>query len=181
MADNRPTWMKRLNMSQKQLSLVAVLVALGLLLWGRLLMQGVTRTATAEGGLSPIAQGPEPQADNPLRERPRVEVRLRREIDRDLFAVPEDAYRKVREISSPPVQKSPPQTSDEEIRAAQMREALKRLRLESTVLGQRPLALISGRSVRPGEKIEGFTLLEVRSRSVILRMHGLTVELEIGL
>ncbi|MCA9293383.1 MAG: hypothetical protein KDA20_06185 [Phycisphaerales bacterium] len=74
------------------------------------------------------------------------------------------------------------------VRAAAEQEAqqqLARLRLRSTVLGNRPLALIevvSGRSshrtwARPGDPVGAFTLVRVETRSVVLELNGVEYEL----
>lgn len=53
-------------------------------------------------------------------------------------------------------------------------EDLAKLRLESTMTGQVPLAHISGRLVREGEQVEGFSVVHIRDRQVMLRKSGVT-------
>jgi hypothetical protein len=51
------------------------------------------------------------------------------------------------------------------------------LKLQSTVTGPTPMAYISGRLVREGDIIGGFTVLHVKERRVTVRKFGLTREL----
>ena len=51
------------------------------------------------------------------------------------------------------------------------------LKLQSTVTGPTPMAYISGRLVREGDIIEGFTVLHIKERRVTVRKFGLTREL----
>lgn len=53
-------------------------------------------------------------------------------------------------------------------------EDIAKLRLESTMTGQLPLAHVSGRLVRVGEQIEGFSVVHIRDRQVMLRKSGVT-------
>lgn len=53
-------------------------------------------------------------------------------------------------------------------------EGLAKLRLESTMTGRLPLAHISGRLVREGEQIEGFSVVQIQDRQVMLRKSGIT-------
>ena len=53
-------------------------------------------------------------------------------------------------------------------------EVLVTLRLESTMTGRVPLAYISGRLVREGEQVEGFSVVHIRDREVMLRKSGVT-------
>ena len=57
------------------------------------------------------------------------------------------------------------------------RAAAAALVLESTLCGSMPLAAISGRVVRPGEKIDGFVLERIEPNRVILRRHEVRVVL----
>ncbi len=53
-------------------------------------------------------------------------------------------------------------------------QALSGLRLESTMTGQVPLAYISGRLVREGDQVEGFSVVQIQDRQVMLRKSGAT-------
>jgi hypothetical protein len=53
----------------------------------------------------------------------------------------------------------------------------KGLTLQSTLLGQPPRAIINGRLLVPGDRINGFTLRRITRREVILEMNGFEVRL----
>jgi hypothetical protein len=53
-------------------------------------------------------------------------------------------------------------------------EELAKLKLESTMTGKVPLAYISGRLVREGERFEGFSVVQILDRQVMLRKSGVT-------
>lgn len=67
-----------------------------------------------------------------------------------------------------------------------VREEAGMLRLKSTLMGPNPMAVIESRhsrrvvsrTLRPGDGIEGFRLLSVESRAVVLEKHGVRIELE---
>ncbi len=74
---------------------------------------------------------------------------------------------------------------EREVAEQEVRRQLAKLRLRSTVLGTRPLALIevvSGRSgkkiwARPGDPVGSFTLVRVESQIVVLELDGVEFEL----
>ena len=67
-----------------------------------------------------------------------------------------------------------------------VREEAESLRLKSTLMGPNPMAVIESsisgqrvsRTLRPGDRIDGFLLLTVESRLVVLEKHGERIELE---
>jgi hypothetical protein len=56
--------------------------------------------------------------------------------------------------------------------------AARRLNLESTLLGAQSRAMINGQLLSVGESIQGFELIEVRSRQVTVRKDNVEVVLE---
>lgn len=58
-----------------------------------------------------------------------------------------------------------------------LEEDLAALQLQSTVTGPAPMAYISGRLVREGDLIRGFTVIHIQERRVVVRKLGLTREL----
>lgn len=130
--------------------------------------------------------------------RPDIQAPIPADLKRDLFAIneehfprpaqtepadavaPKSAPAKVETPSrvEPPRQEDPP-----EARAA---EDLRKLRLKGTILGGTPMAVIEltgqrdkrSSVVRPGEQIEGFTLIEVKSGGVVLEKYGIKLELK---
>jgi len=55
---------------------------------------------------------------------------------------------------------------------------MKELKLQSTMTGPTPIAYISGRLVRQGDKLNGFSIVRIKDRGVVVRKYGLTRELK---
>jgi len=177
---------RELMADKKKATILATTAALGLLLWGRLLLQGAPRTATADdqkakqAAAALIAPAPAvPSDDEPAQ--PQREVQLADRVQRDLFAIRSNLFPRFSEgpDSTWPGAKSGsfPTDESERRRLAVLNEA-RELRLEGTLLGSIPRARINGRLIRIGESVQGFELVEIRSRELVLRKDGLVVVLE---
>ena len=174
---------RQLLADRKKLSMLMGLLAVGLLLWGRLLMQDVPRTAVAVPKLA--ASGPA-RPDNAgstetfsgLRV---VETVLVSRTERDPFSLQPQFFQTIpqAEEKPPSPEKSGPNPSDElERKEAAVREAARELQLQSTLLGAKPRAVINGVLIEIGQAIAGFELTEISSRHVKLKKDGVVVELE---
>ncbi len=173
----------QITADKKKLGLMICALAIGLLLWGRLLLQGVPRTATADEKHK-TAQAADNGSDQaatsaksakPL---PVVHVDLPAAPGRDPFGLDPSRYRRTpgtRTTQSDP--KSAQVTPDENPQIAAVRHEAMELRLESVVTGTRPRAYINGRLLAPDEEIEGFTLIQVTDRHVLLTKYGLIIKL----
>ena len=173
----------QITSDKKKLGIMLCALALGLLLWGRLLLQGVPRTATADDP-SNTAQAVNDKAnraeqsskpDKPL---PIVHVDLPSKPGRDPFGMDPSRYK--RNPGSGPgtaVAKSTQVTPDDDPRIAAVREEVLELRLESVLTGTQPRAYINGRLLAPGDEYEGFTLIQVTDRHVLLTKYGLIIRL----
>ena len=75
-------------------------------------------------------------------------------------------------------EKSDPKPSDENLKAALVRQAAMGMKLQTTMLAGRRLALINGQLLKEGQTINGFELVQILHRQVILRMNGIEVQLE---
>jgi hypothetical protein len=164
--------LKSLTANQKKLSALLLLVAVGLLLWGRLLWtQQVPRVVMAHpeeaSGLAPGSEGSAPA--NAPAPRATVYVDLPTDLARDLFAAAEAPA-----PLTPEPDKSGPQVADDN---QQTTPTAKGLVLQTTILGTPPRALINGRLLVPGDRINGFTLRRILRREVVLEMNGIEVRL----
>lgn len=168
---------------KKKLGVMLCALAIGLLLWGRLLLQGVPRTATAEEpGTSARATENAPNdtalsagSGKPL---PVVHVDLPSAPSRDLFGIDPSRYRRTPGSGhDDPVAKSTQLTSDDDPRIAAVREEAVELKLESVLIGTLPRAYINGHLLAPGDEYEGFTLIQVTDRHVLLTKYGLIIRL----
>jgi len=174
----------QLTADKKKLGIMLCALALGLLLWGRLLLQGVPRTATADDKTNAALA-----ADNPENEgrhtgalaKPRatVYVDLPAKPHRDLFGIDPRRYKQTRPMAASHIgPKSAQVMPDVDPRIAVVRHEAMELRLESVVIGTRPRAYINGHLLAPGEQYEGFTLIQVTDRHVLLTKYGLLIRLK---
>ncbi len=188
------TWLRQRGVTPRQTAALALLIAVALGLWARMaFFSGATPAQASVKAPSRKSAKPgrpvKPQAETQQAaavsiEREKVYLALPSDLSRDLFGVRLDAYRRVKEETAPVVVEKPklvPAITDEQRNAEELRAALKGLKLDSTVTGQTQFAVINGQPYRPGERVGKLELIEVRPRSVVLRMHGQDVELEIGL
>jgi len=177
---------QQLLADKRKLGLMVSLLGLALLLWGRLLLKDVPRTAVADPEPKQVAEAePEPDTETIRRRtRPTVRVADRPMRYRDLFALDSRYFPLAEDASQKPESpdKSPGDLVDEQDERRRLRLAVesqaRSLKLQSTMLGKDSRALINGVLLEPGQTIEGFELKEVRSRQVTLVMRGIEVTLE---
>ncbi len=191
MMKKMPVWMRPLLADKRKLGVVAVLVVVMAVLWGRLLLAPAPRTAGAavaviaetNGSGANLALGTA-DADSalnsavldPLRY-PVVYIDLPNELTRDVFALKEDRYQRLKPSNPEGEAKSQVEVVDAMPEAELVRRAARGLALQTTMLGETPRAMINGQLLSPGDKIEGFVLLEVRERHVVMQMRGIRIEL----
>ncbi len=171
---------------KRKLGLGISLLAVALLLWGRLLLKDVPRTATADPDAT--AQTTDEATNTPAGfDRPDeavVVVPMYGPVERDLFAFDPTFYERIEqpEQTVQPQPKSDPASADADTREQQLRASVliesRKLTLQSTLLGKTSRAMINGVLLEPGETIGGFELKQVRTRQVTLVRHGIEVVLE---
>ena len=179
-------WLKQqkemLLQDKKKLGLIVGLLCVMLLLWGRLILKQVPRTAVAKPAPSSATVSSTPSTDALRRkviatDKPIVEVHLPPVSKRDLFALDMSDY----PVEEPAVEKPKSDTVRDEVKVdavdVQLKAMVGRIRLQSTVLGTRPCAVINGRIVQAGQIFEGMILKEVASRQVIMEFNGRLVRL----
>ena len=174
---------------RRKLGVMLTLALVAMLLWGRLLMKNVPRTAVADpqAAIAAIAPGTPAAASAKTADKPRpasVIVPRYPPVRRDLFAFDPLFYGVVEkpEATGPVQAKSSDDPSDEEKERQQrrlaVRAAAKQLTLQSTLLGTVNRAMINCVLLEPGQMILGFELTDVRSRQVTLVRDGIEVKLE---
>jgi len=168
---------------KKKLGIMLCALALGLLLWGRLLLQGVPRTATADDPETQTQAADNPSTDDTqdsrsLKHRPVIHVDLPASPGRDLFWLDPSRYRQTSDGGHHNIgPKSSQVMPDDDPQIAAVRQEAMELRLESVLTGIRPRAYINGRLLAPGDEFEGFTLIQVTDRHVLLTKYGLIIRL----
>lgn len=164
---------------KKKTGMVLSLAAVGLLLWGRLLLKQVPQTASADGK-------PQWLVDIENESRPpdglKALVRLAEPGKplRDLFLLDPSGYElDLSEQSELSQAKLAEEVTDEQRRTAVV-EAAAELTLQSVTLGDVPAAFINGRLIRVGQSVEGFVLLGCNERTALLEKDGIKIRLGLG-
>ena len=178
---------KKLTADKKKLSLMIVLSAALLLLWGRLLLKQVPRTARADPE-SVVATVADP-GDAPVLPRLRhtVYLDLPRVLERDIFGLDRTRYQgPIETVGSATPRKSPLNPPDDEMEA--IRVWAGGLELQAAVLGDEPTAMINERIYRVGDSIggsvvenvviDGFVLTSVKPRLAVLSRGEIRIQLE---
>lgn len=167
---------------KKKLGLLVTVAAVGLLLWGRLiLLEKVPRMATADPA-SKIEADKSTQVltDSALDLSPLPEIRTRLsdELALNLFAFRHDRYKlRPPEDSGPSAVQPGNDADDEQQRRRLLAEKARDLRLQSVTRGTVPLVVINGRVLRVGGSIEGFEIASIYDRSAQVTRDGLTFTL----
>lgn len=181
---------RQMAADKRKLGMMVALLGVAMLLWGRLLLKDVPRTANANPGAAvtraastTIGNSNGVETDNVPVDRPVVTVALQDEVVRDLFAFNKDFYLDPSEQGVTNVTaKSGDQTTDVSLQRQQaeaaIRVAAQNLVLKSTLLGAQPRAVINGLLLAPGDEVQGFRLTEVRSRAVTVTREGFEIVLE---
>jgi hypothetical protein len=179
MSEAAPRKLQSLSANQKKISALMILLALALLLWGRLLWtQQIPRSVLAhpeEEAAAPVGPA-DPVPANPVPARTPIYVDLPQDLQRDLFAFNSSDFggQEAAAAVPQPQGKSGPQPADDRQRAAR---GLRGLVLQSTILGEPARAVISGQVLVAGDRIGGFTLRRIERREVVLEMNGIEVRL----
>jgi len=197
------TWVLITADKRKAVALTVLLLVAGGL-WARMMLLGgkPASASAAQGvttaGSSDQGQGAGTGVMGGFEARPLVVIPRTVSLTRDLFA-PGPAF------GSQPLQTDQPddsgpksaQGSDDkspvspELRRLELervvREEASRLHLSSTMVGSNPVAVIQHEGtngeravLRIGQSIDGFELVEVTARNVVLTKNGIRVELSIG-
>lgn len=169
-------WIAFLKKDKKQTGMVLGLAAVGLLLWGRLLLKQVPQTASAgekPAWLVEVESEAKPHNDQ------RVEVRLTipRVLGRDPFRLDAEKYKRTLSEETLVSEAKYEEVVTDEAKRMAVVNAAEELRLQSITQGEVPAAFINGRLIRIGSSINGFKLLSCDERSAVLEMHGVKVRL----
>ena len=177
-------FMVSLTADRRKFGVFCALLALGLLFWARIIViKNLPRTVMADGeAVAVLADGGEGSEKWSDKNNPEVRsISLDLQPERDPFLLNEAYF--------PGNQKPASESGDGRKSASSSSEepeqAISRLHLEAVMQGN-PMAVISGRTYRPGDWIQAggteslqFMLIEVRRRSVVLEHAGRHFELRL--
>ncbi len=174
---------RQLMADKKKTGVLLMVVLVGLLLWGRLLLKDrVPKVASAQpnyaASVTPVDSNSSNTTSPDESERAVVYVDLPDTLDRDLFEL-DPRYKEQEDTSDDPVE---PQNSGQELTDNQSwRESIRKeasdLTLQSVFKGSRPGVMINGKVLNVGQKINGFTVIRILEREVIVRKRDMDFKL----
>ncbi|MHC4995709.1 MAG: hypothetical protein ACYTGQ_11715 [Planctomycetota bacterium] len=161
-------------------------MALGMLLWGRLLLKDVPRVVTATDptklSADPLGLGAiTTDSRGSIREGAEVEIASPPLIQRDLFRVNPRFYDAIDagpEKLSKQAKSAPVSVDDGNGLSQRVTREAEALTLQSTLLGASPRALVNGRLLGIGQSLDGFELTEVKARQATFKKDGVWVVLD---
>jgi hypothetical protein len=184
MGDTIKRLVRQATADKKKLTLMVALMAMMLLLWGRLLLKQAPRTAIADPSQTERTQQTEQakasQSAQPMQVvyRQALEVDLPSVVRRDLFLFDKDRYPRVAfDTSDRDSEKSDTQTPEVSRQIEEIRRWVESLVLQGAVLGNPPRAMINNRVYRLGEKLNGFEIVQVEARQIVLRKDDIEIVL----
>ncbi|MFN3168520.1 MAG: hypothetical protein ACE37H_15780 [Phycisphaeraceae bacterium] len=176
------TW-RQVTADKKKFGILVTVVAVGLLLWGRLiLLEKVPRVATADPATPASSRNQGGPVSGPasvdLEPLPEVRAALNDELTLNLFAFRHDRYKlRPTEDSGHPGIQSGDSADDEQQRREELIAQARQLRLQSVIQGATPRIVINGRVLRVGDSIDGFEIASFNDRSAKVTRDGLTFTL----
>ncbi|MEM9752793.1 MAG: general secretion pathway protein GspB [Planctomycetota bacterium] len=171
-------YLAELKASPVKTGVIGLLLAFGLLLWGRLLLKDVPRTASAD---DPVAAAVAANLGVNANGDPPNTIRLAEPppLERDLFGLDPTRYRRTSDSEEPASgEKLGPGATEDSVQAAVV-SAARQLRLTSFIEAEEPVVMINNRPLRRGDTIDGFTVLAIQGRSVVLENQGVKVRLSL--
>ena len=182
---------KAIAADPKKSSLMGVLAVIMVFLWIRMGSNGpaaatasfIRRSVAAIA--DPLSQFPRAPSSNPVLD---WLAEPRRPVDRNLFAVHLDYYARAADHggvadSSEDPEKSASEAADQnrerQILLENLQTQAAKLKLQTTVMGPTPSALVNGELVRAGDTVEGFKVVKIEPRRIVVEQDG--VVLEIGM
>ncbi|MEM6334059.1 MAG: hypothetical protein AAF823_12055 [Planctomycetota bacterium] len=178
------SFVAELKANRSKAATLGVVAVVGLLLWGRLLIKDVPRVATAVP--EPVAVAPAPSAPpTPQQQAAKtpndstIRLTVPPGLPRDLFGHDPSRYRPNEEAANDDSSaKLLPRNVDDEIRVERVKAEARTLTLQSVVdHASGKQAFISGRLVRVGESIEGFEVVSVQERSVVVKKNDILIRI----
>ncbi|MEM1027096.1 MAG: hypothetical protein AAGJ38_03345 [Planctomycetota bacterium] len=171
-------YLAELRSSPVKTGAIGILLACGLLLWGRLLLKDVPRTASADDPVAVASvvgktRATQAETSNTLKlaEPP--------PLARDLFGLDPTRYRRTPDQEDQGGEAKPTPYGTEDTLQAAVVSAARQLRMTSFIEGEDPVVMINNRPLRRGDTIEGFTVIGFQGRSVVVEKQGVKVRLSL--
>jgi len=166
----------------KRFSLLGGLLVIMLFLWGRMLFSGPASATAIRRSVVAITDSPQPTvrvaASNPVLD---WLAQPKKAVQRNLFAVNLDYFSRAGDKTKPvdpdPGQAVPDDADHEQqILLENLRQQSAKLKLESTMMGSTPRAMVNGVLVREGDTVEGFVVVKIQSQQITVEQDGVTLQ-----
>jgi len=181
MSDTIKRLVQHATADKKKLTLMVALMAVMLLLWGRLLLKQAPRTAIAdpsETQQTEQAESAQPAQPTYVVFREALHVDMPSVVRRDLFLFDKDRYPRIAlDTTDLDLEKSGTETPEVNRQIEEIRQWVESLVLQGAVLGNPPRAMINNCVYRLGEKLNGFEIVKVEARQVVLRRDDIEIVL----
>jgi len=172
---------RQITSDKRKFAAMSILLALGLLMWGRLLLKEVPRNAVADPNET-VATDTANESENsvtPINLRS-VEVDVPQTLVRDLFTTDVSGYPRIeREDENEDQAKSATFPADESPRADVVEQARQELNVQSIIMGAQPYVMINGQLLTTEQTVLGFRIVEIADRYVVVEKN--TVRLRLGM
>ena len=183
MFDWRQRISAELKRDKKKTVILAALLFVAAVVLGRTLLSGVTPQQAKADGVESVSRISEPAEEFVESERQaQAAVReyinqLDHDLKRDMFAMDRDFYPPEVPTERPELQGQAEPDPNQQRRAQQqlMQAQARALLLQSTMISNRPTAIINGRVLRVGEWINGFEVVEITPRSCVVAKNDVRI------
>ena len=166
--------LRQLAADKKKLWIMAVLVLVGLLLWGRLIFKRAPQSALAKPEAEVVQVDAAADDEPSLVARKVVEVDLAVDLVQNIFCFDRSYY----QTNEPENHgNSGSEQADISIQTADAAMLVDQYALETTMGA---MAVINGKSLRRGQQMRGFTLTEIALHHVVLEKDGERVMLRMA-
>jgi len=171
--------MNQLTADKKKLALMILLLVVAVVLWLRMsFSQSPQSVSASSGDVTATASAARPAPQTLLIDE-HVAVELTDTLERDLFAMNASFFTPINHGDSEEgEEKSGPEPSDDMTRSLSVRTEAAELELDTTMTGAKPRAMINGVLLKPGDTVEGFKLLRILHRKVVVEKDGVRVLIE---
>jgi len=161
-----------LRCDPKRFGVFGGLLVIILVVWARIFFNGPA-TATASQLRRPVSTVND-SSRHPVRvaaSNPVLDwlAQPKKAVQRNLFAVNMDFFGQAGDRTSPG-------DTEQQIPAENLRDASETLKLQSTMMGSTPLAIVNGNLVREGDIVDGFTVVKIQPQQMTVQKDGVTLE-----
>jgi hypothetical protein len=173
----------------KRSAVLGGLCLLMLILWGRLLLNGPAQATASliRRSVAAITESPAPTvhqaASNPVLD---WLAQPKRAMQRNLFAINLDYFARASGKTKASDGQDDPTAITSDTDQAHQQQVLQenlqtqatKLKLQTTMMGTTPRAMINGNLVKEGDIVDGFAVIKIQPRKITVQQDNVTLEIE---